>query len=132
MKVSGPLTQGMGIRFCAVDSNNFYELLVAPNGQFLFQKYKAGAWSTILGWKANAAIKTGLNQANVVDISQPSTGNFQFTFNGDMTKVETSSDSSFTSGMIYFYATVGSSSNETFPSIPEDLRFKLTKPVAYP
>ncbi|HUX37944.1 MAG TPA: Ig-like domain-containing protein [Rectinemataceae bacterium] len=135
-KVSGCTTQGYGFRFCAADSNNYYELLIAADGFYLIGKEVAGVWTTLSGtalapWVANSDLATVVGVPNTVSVSQPSAGNFHVIFNAGTSPVDFA-DSSLSAGWIYFLASTGSSTNENFPTDPEDIRFKITSPVTYP
>lgn len=53
-----------GITFWSVDVNNTYYLGIGPTGTFSVARYVAGRYIAIVGWTANPAVKTGLNQVN--------------------------------------------------------------------
>jgi hypothetical protein len=129
-KVSGARNMGYGIVFCAQDSSNYYRLLIASNGYYEVAKSVAGTISILSPWAPSTAIKAGqgLRVANILGVSQPTTGNIAITINS--TPVTTISDSSFTGGKVGFWACNGT--HENFPTIPEDIRYKVTRPVSYP
>jgi hypothetical protein len=53
-----------GIAFWSVDVNNTYYLAIGPTGTYSVARYAANRFFSIVGWTANPAIKTGLNQVN--------------------------------------------------------------------
>ena len=136
-KVTGSTGPGYGFRFCAADNNNFYELLITADGYYLIGKEVAGVWTALSGtatapWVLNGDLATGLGVPNTVTVSKPVAGTFQVQFNAGASPVTFPADASLSAGWIYFLATIGSSTYENFPSVPEDIRFKISAPVAYP
>jgi hypothetical protein len=53
-----------GIAFWSVDVNNTYYMGVGPTGTFSVSRYAGGRYFSIVGWSANPAVKSGLNQVN--------------------------------------------------------------------
>ncbi len=127
-KVSGYSGAGFGCLFCYVDRNNNYGLFVTANGGYRITKNVEGTVSAIVDWTGSAYLNTEPGETNKIAISQPSPGVLSFQFN-DQPAI-TCSDSAFTAGGLCFYGAV--STNEDFPSVPLDIRFKLVSPEEYP
>jgi hypothetical protein len=130
-KDSGAIGYGAGCIFGYSDSNNFYRVLLAWNGGYRVDKKVAGTYSPLLDWTQTTAIATGLGQTNVVDVTYTSGSSCSILING--TSVSSFNDTDLSStGLAGFYASVGSSSYESFPNTPVDVRFKMTSPLAIP
>jgi hypothetical protein len=132
MKQSGCLYSGYGIVFCYQDNNNFYRLLIDADGQYSVYAKVGGTYSAIIPWTTTPSehLNSGVGVANVIGVTQQSPGNFLVNFNG--TQETLFSDGSFTGGKVGFYAYIDDQTGENFPYTPEDIRFKLSSPVAYP
>lgn len=130
-KVSGLSSEGYGIVFCEQDSNDYYRLLIASNGQYQVVKYLANVAYTLVPWTVSTAIVQGQGTTvtNVLKVSQPSAGSIAITINSIL--VNTVSDSAFSGGKTGFWAG-NAQTGESFPGTPEDIRFKITSPIAYP
>lgn len=130
-KQSGSQTCGYGIIFCYQDTNNFYRLLITASGGYSVYAKVGGTYTAIIPWTQahTALLNNGFGVANVISVTQQSLHNFSINFNG--TQETAFGDLNFTGGNAGFCIGI-SSTTENFPSIPEDVRFKLTSPVAYP
>jgi len=130
-KQSGSFNTGFGIIFCYQDSNNFYRLAIDALGHYSVYSKIAGDYTAIISWTSpqTSIINSGVGVSNVISVTQSSPHNFAVSFNG--TKETQFTDLAFTGGEAGFAASV-SSASETFPNVPEDIRYKLTAPVAYP
>jgi hypothetical protein len=129
-KVSGMDIQGFGFLYCFQDDNNFYRILINTKSQFIVQKCQAGSYTTLVPWTASSALQKGFMQVNKVSVAQPTRDSFVVTFNDDASRQVSYSDPAFSAGRVMLYVTVGL--QEDFPSAPEDVRFKIMTPVAYP
>jgi hypothetical protein len=131
-KQSGCLYSGYGIIFCYQDNNNFYRLLIDAAGQYSVYSRVGGNYSAIIPWTTtpSAHLNSGVGVANVISVTQQSPNNFSVNFNG--TQETLFSDGTFTGGKAGFCMYIGDQTGENFPNTPEDIRFKLSSPVAYP
>ncbi len=129
-KHSGSQTSGYGIVFCYQDTNNFYNLLVDTRGHFLIREKVAGTYSTIIPWTTSGSLNTGYDITNEISVVQQSLHTFTVYFNG--IQGISFSDSHFTGGSAGFYATVHDQTDEYFPGLPVDIRFKMSAPILYP
>jgi hypothetical protein len=131
-KLSGSLYSGYGIVFCHQDSNNYYRLLIDAAGQYSVSAIVGGTHSAIIPWTTAPSIhlNSGVGVANVISVIQQSPNNFSVNFNG--TQEAIFSDANFTGGKSGFLASVDVQTGENFPNTPEDIRFRLSLPVAYP
>jgi hypothetical protein len=132
-KNSGDATQGFGIIFAHQDNNDFYRVLIAENGQYSVYKIVSGTWAAIQGWVVSTKVNTGYGIANTIEVTY-SSGNYNVYINNLTTPVYTfAPDSTLgTAGTSGFFAAVGSSSTESFPNTPVDVRFRMTSPVSIP
>lgn len=131
-KVSGAPGAGFGIIFCYQDSNNFYRVLIDAYGHYTVATKVAGTYTTLVPWGPpyGARLNSGNGVQNEISVTETSPHNFTVSFNGVQ---ETQfSDANFTGGKAGFYAAVSTSSNENFPGVSEDIRFKMLAPVVYP
>jgi hypothetical protein len=131
-KQSGSLYSGYGIVFCHQDSNNYYRLLIDAAGQYSIVSIVAGTHYAIIPWTTAPSVhlNSGVGVANVISVTQQSPNNFSVNFNG--TQEANFSDGNFTGGKAGFFASVDVQTGENFPDTPEDVRFQLSSPVAYP
>jgi hypothetical protein len=129
-KVSGSSVMGFGIIYCYQDENNYYRLLITTDGHYAVAKMVGGTYTALVSWASSASLNTGMGVTNDIGVTQNPLHTFTVTFN---TQTITSfADASFTGGLAGPCIGIGSSSNESFPSVPEDARFKMTAPVVYP
>jgi len=131
VKQSGSPTCGYGIVFCYQDSNNFYRLLIDANGYYCVYAKVAGVYTAIIPWTQahTALLNSGFGVPNEITVTQQSPNNFSISFNG--TQETAFSDQNFTGGTAGFCMGI-SATTESFPTTPEDARFRLTSPVVYP
>ncbi len=131
-KVTGSHYSGYGPTFCYQDSNNFYCCLICATGQFSVHKCVAGDWATIIPWtvKPSPHLKSGNNAVNTIAVISKADNHFQVFFNG--TREATFEDRALAGGKCGFFASIGHKSKQSFPEIPEDIRFRLEKPVKVP
>jgi hypothetical protein len=129
-KMSGSSVDGFGIVFCYQDINNFYRLLITTEGKYNVWKVVGGTWTEKVPWDDSVYLNTGMNEENVISVTQNPLGTF--TVKSDTHEVTFFTDSSFTDGDAGPCLWVGSYTGEEFPNIPEDARFKMTAPVIYP
>ncbi len=130
IKQSGSLRGGYGIIFCYQDNNNFYRLLIDAAGQYSVYSRVTGTYNVIIPWSDSAHLNSGVGVANEISVTQVSSNNFSVKFNG--TQEALFSDGNFSGGKAGFSAYVETQADENFPNTPEDIRFKLSLPVAYP
>jgi hypothetical protein len=129
-KQSGSAGSGYGIIFCYQDTNNFYRLLIETHGYFILSRKVGGVYTTIIPWTISANLDTGYGVENVVSVVQTSLYNFSIFFNG--VQERTFTDYSFFGGRAGFYASVHDQTDEYFPGLPADIRFRLSMPISYP
>jgi hypothetical protein len=129
-KQSGSLNGGYGIIFCYQDSDNYYRILIDADGHYNVVAKVAGVYSAIIPWTPSQHLKSGVGVENVIGVSQLGPNNFSVNFNG--TQETLFNDGNFTGGRAGFSASVNVQAAENFPNTPEDLRFKLSSPLAYP
>ncbi|MBN2353263.1 MAG: hypothetical protein JXD23_11880 [Spirochaetales bacterium] len=129
-KVSGALSAGFGLFFCAADLENFYRIMITADGYYTIQKKESGVYNPIIGWTTSSFINTGLGALNEISVTQTIPNNFTLTINGNV--VVSFNDASFTGGEAGFVVYVWDQANERFPMAPADVRFKMTAPVAVP
>ncbi len=130
-KQSGSSSSGYGIIFCSQDSNNFYRLLITTTGHYCVYAKVGGTYSAIIPWTSvpSSHLNNGVGVENEISVTQQTLNNFTVYFNGNLET--TFSNTSFSGGKAGFCASV-SPTTENFPYVPEDVRFKLSSPVAYP
>ncbi len=81
-QLSGDITTGYGIVFRHPSTGNYYQFLIDSNGKWAFYKEVSGQNSTALvDFTANAAIHTGLNVANTMQVKAVGQ-NYTFFVNG--------------------------------------------------
>jgi len=129
-KQSGSLNGGYGIIFCYQDSNNFYRLLIDADGHYSVVARVGGIYSGIIPWTPSQHLNSGVGVENMIGVSQLSSNNFSVNLNG--TQETLFNDGNFTGGRAGFSASVNVQAAENFPNTPEDMRFKLSSPLAYP
>jgi hypothetical protein len=129
-KQSGSVNGGYGIIFCYLDNSNYYRLLIDANAHYSVVAKVGGVYSGILAWATAQHLKSGLGVENVIGVSQLSPGLFAINFNG--AQETTFTNPNFSGGRSGFIAGVNVQASENFPNTPEDVRFKLSLPLAYP
>jgi len=130
-KQSGSLSSGYGILFCYQDNNNFYRLLITTGGYYSVYVKVGGTYSAIIPWTSTPSLHLngGVGVENEISVTQQSLNDFSIYFNG--TFETTFSNANFSGGRAGFSVSV-SPTTENFPYTPEDVRFKMSSPVAYP
>lgn len=129
-KVSGSSVDGFGIVFCYQDDNNYCLLLITTEQKYVVWEVVGGTWTAKHSWDDSVYLNTGMGAVNDIGVTQNPIGTFTVTFNTH--DVTFFSGSSFTDGKAGPCVGIGSYSNEHFPDIAEDVRFKMTAPVVYP
>ena len=128
-KKSGSPSSSYGIVFCLQDNDNLYLLLITTNGYYCVYEKVGGMYSAIIPWTVSPLLKHGVRVENEISVTEQTLNHFTVYFNGSFET--TFSDGNFPGGTAGFYASV-SPTTEHFPSTPEDVRCKLSSPVAYP
>jgi hypothetical protein len=95
-QISGDTAQPYGVAFRRVSAGNYYNLDVNSNGEWAFGKVVNGSESLIGDATSNAALHTGLNAANTLEV-QAKGSHFTFFVNG--TQVGQGDDSAYVSGL---------------------------------
>jgi hypothetical protein len=106
MQISGPNENmaAYGVIFRALDSNNFYNFRISPNGRYTIEKRTNGQWDTPLrDWTVSNLIKQGSLMNHIKVVCKGS----QIELNVNGYHLTTVTDNSYTSGTIGM--TVGSS-----------------------
>lgn len=67
--VAGNALSGGGLIFWAADAKDYYVLLISDTGLFAVYRQSAGQWSTPLPWAKSAALKTGVNVPNDLQVN---------------------------------------------------------------
>jgi len=121
----------MGLVCFAQDPSNFYVLMVNARGEYSVRKKVAGTWSYVIAWTASSALKSGLAAENTISVSPAVNSVHGVYLNG--TKVSEFTNTDVTSGGFPgILAYVSTSQYENFPTVPVDMKFKLTSPYTYP
>jgi hypothetical protein len=129
-KQSGSAGSGYGIIFCYQDTNNFYRLLIETTGHYIVSAKVGGVYTTLITWATSANLNHGYGVENVLSVVQTSPYVFSIRFNG--VQAATFADYNFSGGRAGFYAFIHDQTDEYFPGLPVDIRFKLNSPVIYP
>jgi len=129
-KHSGSQTGEYGIVFCYQDTNNFYSILIDTRGNYLIREKVAGTYNTIIPKTTSGSLNIGYDITNEISVVQQSLHTFTVYFNG--IQAISFSDSHFTGGRAGFYAIVHDQTDEYFPGLPVDIRFKMNAPIIYP
>ena len=131
-RMTGAAGYGYGIMFCFQDSKNYYLFLVSENGGYTVYKMVAGTYTKILGWaSATTAFYQGYGIENTISVYQEAANTYDLSVNGKYINSFTDADLA-NSGYAGFYVSIANSTYENFPTISEDVRFKLTAPVTAP
>ncbi len=136
-KNSGNVDYGYGLIFGKqnTSSDNYYRMNVTADGYIYVYKKVNGNTTTLKDWTlmgSNINFNKGYGVENKVQIWEDSTtdNKFWIVFN-DSQYGYTIEDSGtvFNSGYVGVVASVGSSSYESFPNTPVDVRIRITSPV---
>ena len=134
-KVSGATNVGYGMIFSYQSTGNYYALLIDAQDQYAVFKSVSGTTTNVTGWTpapSGAPLKSGVGATNTISVTQTGTGTYSISFNGkSATTYSDTSGSSFTGGDAGFYAGIGSSSDESFPTTPETIDYTMTSPNPY-
>lgn len=95
-QLSGPLVWFYGLMARRPSKGNAYEFLIDSNSKWRFGKEANGAYTDIIPYQFNAAIKGGLNVKNTL-LMRIKGSHFDFYVNG--TKVGQVDDTTYTSGL---------------------------------
>lgn len=135
-KLSGDASQDYGLIFYYVDSLNYYYFSVDTLGYYKIWLCLDGDWSVVQEWTSAGSLLTGYNQINSLkDHYWYDSGQLRYEheLSINSTIVYTIYDPSYSMvGKTGFAVQVGSSSDESFPASPVDVRFKMTSPYALP
>jgi len=133
IKNSGSANYGYGVIFGHRDDKNFYRVKISENGEYDVYKIVNGKWAQIRPWSSSPNVKTGYGVANVIQVTY-STNLYSVYINDLTTPVCTFLPDNVigTLGSAGFIAAIGTSSAESFPGTPVDVRFKMTAPIAVP
>ena len=96
-QVSGPTTHAYGLVFRRTSVGNYYDFMIDSNGKWLFEKCVNDNCTSIVDFKANDAIKGGLNTSNTLKVAAKGS-HFDFFVNG--TQVGSEDDTTFASGKV--------------------------------
>ena len=117
-QLSGDIKSGYGIIFRRPSKGNYYAFFIDSNGKWTFAKTVDGVLATLIDFKADPAIKSGLNATNTLKV-QAVGQNYTFFVND--TQVGQSTDATFTSKGLW-----GLSGQDGLEVVYTD--FSLTKP----
>lgn len=149
-KVSGSADHGYGVIFAIqksdADANNksMYRFLVSVSeGYYNLGQYDStGNYTAISSgstdsWKYSAAINTGYEEINTVNINFVSgTNTYSIKINNTLVDTFSHADPEvtvdLTGGKSGFYVSVGDETEEDFPNNPVDVRFKMITPISIP
>jgi hypothetical protein len=131
-KMSGAADMGFGVIFCVQDSDNFYRVMIDTTGMYKIVKKLAGSETVIQEWATSSHLSTGYDVVNTIMITHTPPSDFSVYLGGSTMADRTFPDSSFTDGDAGFYVAIGDSTAESFPHVPEDVRFQMTAPVTIP
>ncbi len=134
-KISGYAYGSYGIVFSYYDSNNFFVLLITTQGSYAIYQIYAGDPYELQGWTSSGYLYTGYNTINTLKtIYYYNLGGYDYQdlyLNGNNIGSIYNSPGTL-DGYVGFFASVTGSSYENFPSVPVDVRFKMTSPVIVP
>ena len=129
-RISGNENKGQGVVFCYQNADNFYAVLIVNNQKYIILKKIIGFYFVIREWTYCADLNPGYNALNTINIDFNHIAHtIDVSFNGQPSLPQVT-DFSFTEGKVGFYA--GIHSEESFPGIPVDLRFRMNQPEALP
>ncbi|HEX8996818.1 MAG TPA: hypothetical protein VF812_12380 [Ktedonobacterales bacterium] len=94
-EVSGPTNHGYGLIFRRASKGNYYMFIIDSDSKWAVGKVVNGTTSTLQEYTTDAAIKGGLNTANLLSVTMAGS-TFAFYANG--VKLGTIHDSTFTKG----------------------------------
>ena len=116
--------------FCSPDPDNIYRILFTISGNYQITKKVAGTYLEfpIQDWTHTSWWTDGYDINNTIKIIKTGEDTFDIYCNNNI--IYTLNDSSFDSGVAGFYAWI--SSNEDFPNIDLDVRFKMIQPINIP
>jgi hypothetical protein len=117
-QISGQLVDPYGIAFRWLGMDNYYQLGVDGNGEWVFFKCDAVKCTTAIQYTANSVIRGGLNAMNTLQVRAVGS-HFDFFVNG--TKVGQADDATYPSGQV---ALLGFSGIECVFT-----NFKITRPT---
>lgn len=103
-QIAGPNDTAYGLAIRRTPNNESYQFLIDSNGEWVFVKVVNDTSSRIVDFTANAAIKKGLNQVNVLSVH--ATGN-HFSFFVNSVQVGSAVDNDFSSGGIGLVGATG-------------------------
>lgn len=132
-KMSGASSQGMGMVVDYVNSSNFTVIEIDTSGDWAVLQDVAGTFSnlTATGTNPNPDLQTGYGVMNKISAAR-SGDNYTVSFNGGSNQVTFTDAANAAGTTAGFLATVGSSSKENFPTVPEDIRYRMTSPITAP
>jgi hypothetical protein len=129
-KISGSSEAGFGVIFCGTDIDNFYKLLISLYGNYRVTKIVSGTQTEIIPWSSSGGtLNANHGVINKIRVQFDGTDTFSIYFNGAF--VNSFVDTSFSGGDAGYYVYV-SSTYESFPDTPTDIRFKMIHPVEEP
>jgi len=137
-KLSGWSSGDLGIVYGFIDGNNYRILVVDTNGYWGEFLKLAGAWTTEIGYRTSSYLNTGYDAVNDLQVNYyylSATGYYyaDFYFNGYLLTDYLYSASPFISvtGSTGCYASIGSFSDESFPTIPFAIEFNQYSPISF-
>lgn len=130
-KLFGADNRGYGIAFC-YNNGDYYQVAITTEGDYQISKSVSGNRSAIINWESSSNIITGFNKKNEIEVQWDSTNDiYAVFFNNNLEATFDGNDNVPSLGRSGFYVHV-SATEENFPCIPVDVRFKQNRPVAVP
>lgn len=130
-KLSGADNRGYGIAFC-YHSDDYYQVAITTKGKYQISKSVGGNRSAIVDWNSSGLLKTGDDKENEIEVQWDSTNDiYAVYFNNNLEVTFDGNGKAFALGRSGFYVHV-SATEENFPCVPVDVRFKQNRPVAVP
>jgi hypothetical protein len=120
-KISGSKDGGYGIIFGAVDSYNFYYVLISSDGWYAVRKMINKDVEFLTTWSKSSYLNTGYGKTNTIKVTRSGT-TYNISFNDNFPN--SFSDSTLTGTKIGYIANVDSKEKEKFPNVPVDVRAK--------
>jgi hypothetical protein len=131
IKVSGAIDCGAGIIIVGSTADDLVRILLAWNGSYRIDQKYWGKYLSLQDWSNTGAITQGLGSPNTVSVTTNDRHSYAVYINSTFVA---SFEWPFSVFPVWagFYASIGSSSAESFPDVPVDLRFKMTSPISVP
>ena len=135
-KISGHDYHAYGVIFCYQSDSSMYRVWIDTDGWYrISSRDSLGDDAEIVGWTQDTTnINTGYGITNTIEISYIDP-DYTLTINGaNITSFDKAAGGylDLTGGKSGFYASIGDATDEDFPNVPVDIRYKMTAPITVP